>query len=441
MFHVHQCFNAVGHGTFFNGLVFDGLNESSFTWVYDCGSKRKTKINQEITNLDQWELWPEEIDLLVLSHFDDDHVNGVERLLQTRKVRVLALPYMDIGHILAGAASVNTDPCSASTATFQIDPVGWLQSRGLGGQVNTILMVQGGGPDDENPQPDRNAAPLPGGPDNLNREIDEPARTARRTASPHPSNRQTSNHGKGSTPSVLNWQHGTPTMANQLPFELMFFNAKQPDLFHQDKTGNLVARRSHRPLSDVQADVDAIVKRYRLNDLSRQPRKKWRDALRGVYDKHFGTSSQQRNNISLCLLARPIDFELCFCTYFYRYGITTWYPRPLNTKAFAHTNIERGGTLLLGDLRINKATLSEMQAHFGIRRWKDIGTVQVPHHGSEHSWEPGSAAAFSPELFVHCVPDSSPHHPHTNVRKDLWPIACVHEANYQRGVAIDYHLI
>ena len=91
MIHVHQCFNAVGHGTFFNGLAHDDERAESFSWIYDCGSKRTTRIDQELTSLEGWEKWPEEVNLLVLSHFDDDHVNGVERLLRSRRVRILAL--------------------------------------------------------------------------------------------------------------------------------------------------------------------------------------------------------------------------------------------------------------------------------------------------------------------------------------------------------------
>ncbi|MGE4050192.1 MAG: MBL fold metallo-hydrolase [Piscinibacter sp.] len=108
-------------------------------------------MGQEITGLERWAQRPEDVDLLVLSHFDDDHVNGVERLLSSRRVRVLALPYLDIGHRLAGAGSVSSEACSASTAAFQLDPVAWLHSRGLSGQVDTLLLVQSGRREDGDP--------------------------------------------------------------------------------------------------------------------------------------------------------------------------------------------------------------------------------------------------------------------------------------------------
>lgn len=429
MIHIHQCFNAVGHGTFFNGLAFDEQRESSFSWIYDCGSKRTTRIDQEIMCLEGWESWPEEIDLLVLSHFDDDHVNGVERLLKSRKVRVLALPYMDVGHRLAGAASVSTDPCSASTAVFQLDPVAWLQSRGLAGQIDTVIMVQGGPRGDGDPPVDGRAVPLPGSPGDNHRVREDPADTKGTEVSP------VTRAGRATAPRMVLWRHTASTMASGIPLELMFFNATQPDLFYKDGTGMLVARRSRRAISVVQADVDIIARRYGLHDLSRQPSRGWRDALRAVYVKHFGNSSQQRNNISLCLLVRPRGLDVEDCSFFRRHDVSPLTPQHLVS------NINKTGTLLLGDLRIDSATLAEMQAHFGMARWVDIGTVQVPHHGSKHSWETGAAAVLGPERFIHCVPDASSHHPHRSVDDDLSPVAAVLRADYRAGVAIDYHFV
>lgn len=429
--HVHQCFNAVGHGTFFNGVACYGEYANSFSWIYDCGSRRTTRIDQEITCLESWEQWPEEVDLLVLSHFDDDHVNGVERLLRSRRVRTLALPYMDIGHSLACAASVSTDPCSASTAAFQIDPIGWLQSRGLAGQVDTVLLVQGGPRGDNDPPVDGEAVPLPGGPEgNL---IGRDTRPDTNGAALF--HRASATKGTGNTataPRSVLWRHAAATVAHGIPLELMFFNATQPDLFRNDGSGGLLARRSRRPTSNVQADVDLVMRRYGLQDLSRPPKRGWRDALRAVYVKHFGSSSQQRNNISLCLLVRPLGLKAERCSIFRHRDICC------STRRRRVSIIEKAGTLLLGDLRIDGATLAEMQAHFGPARWADLSTVQVPHHGSRHSWEPGAAAVFGPDRFIHCIPDASSHHPHKSVNDDL-SATVVLRADYRDSVVIDYH--
>ncbi|WP_139133054.1 hypothetical protein [Pandoraea sp. ISTKB] len=435
MINVHQRFNSVGHGTFFNGFAFEMGRVNEFSWIYDCGSKRTTRLDQEITRFDECWQAPEEIDLLVLSHFDDDHVNGVERLLKSRKVRNLALPYMDIGQRLACAAAIDSDSSSASTASLQLDPVAWLHAHGLADQVTTVLMVQGGTRDDDDPPIDAPPAPLPSSPTADEPFQNEKGHSSERAHGPrHP---LMNAHGTSiaTGPQLLTHKHTRSVGALGLPLELMFFNATQPDLFRHDATGMSVARRSHCEISVVQSEVDKISRSYGLYDLSRKPRKGWRDALRAVYVKHFGNSSQQRNNISLCLLVRPYAIRIGYFAVAENFDEHHFFydGKILNTN--------KAGTLLLGDLRIDAGTLEEMTAHFGLTRWASIGTVQVPHHGSKHSWESGAAAAFSAELFVHCIPDSSSHHPHKSVEDDLNSVATVLRADYRTSVVINYWYI
>lgn len=217
------------------------------------------------------------------------------------------------------------------------------------------------------------------------------------------------------------WQHFWPASSAGLSLEWTFFNAEQLDMFHYDPHGSRLARRSKASLSQVRAGVTFVVENFGLADLSKPPRKKWRDALRAIYVKHFGDSSQQRNNISLCLLVRPRDPNVSPCRIFQERGA-------------ANMRINgRAGVLCLGDLRIDQATLAQMTSHFGLVRWSSIACVQVPHHGSRHSWEQGAAPTFAPDRFVHCVPDTSTHHPHQLVSDDLASF-CVTSANYQRRV-------
>ena len=126
---VRQEFQAVGHGTFFAGIAWrlDGCG-TVFRWVYDCGSKRTKRIATAIGALPHGF---EQIDLLVISHFDDDHINGIEELIRTRRVCRLALPYLDFPQRLAQAASIEGEVTSCSTALFQLDPLGWLARKGV----------------------------------------------------------------------------------------------------------------------------------------------------------------------------------------------------------------------------------------------------------------------------------------------------------------------
>ena len=72
----------VGHGAFFTEQFFhEGFENPIFNVVYDCGSLTSTilegKINETFVSNDH-------IDLLFISHFDKDHVNGLNILAKGR---------------------------------------------------------------------------------------------------------------------------------------------------------------------------------------------------------------------------------------------------------------------------------------------------------------------------------------------------------------------
>ncbi|MNF96897.1 hypothetical protein D3C84_797050 [compost metagenome] len=94
-------------------------------------------------------------------------------------------------------------------------------------------------------------------------------------------------------------------------------------------------------------------------------------------------------------------------------------------------------SLWLGDLKVDAATLRSMREHYGVKRWSSLSAVQVPHHGSRHSWEVGNAAKFAPDLFIHCVPDASKLHPHAYVESDLRDFNVL-RADYRYGVSIRF---
>jgi hypothetical protein len=413
-------FHAVGHGTLFSGLISNRSN-TNFSWMYDCGSKRTKRLTETIDILNKWTHWPPEIDLLVLSHFDDDHVNGVEELLSTRKVRWLALPYLDVAQKLAQAAAVSGNSTSLSTAMFQLNPEGWLASRGLSDRVSSILLVQGG----DRPEDIGDIRFLP--------ELLQPTdkNNKHNAREQELLQMQEIKLGLQKKHQTLVWNHHQPMIVKDLSFELMFFNSRQSNLFKTNAAGQKTAKRSGVLLSVVQADISSIVSNYRMNNLS-TPRREWRDALKKCYERHFGSSSQDRNNISLCLLTRPIaEKYVCPCSIYCREL------EPMTARCACSSALRRRpGLLCLGDLRIDVDTRSEISTHFG-SRWSQIGVVQVPHHGSQHSWEKGNAKALNPECFIHCIPSESKNHPHSSVVADLANHK-VYIADYEKSIQFPY---
>ncbi|AYL83199.1 hypothetical protein [Pseudomonas syringae] len=429
-----QFFHPVGHGTFLTGVAWSPTGEASFTWAYDCGSKRRTLTRAAIRDLSESgryliESKTKRFDLLVLSHFDDDHVNGVELFLETWSVKWLALPFLDLPARLAQAAGLVGGPCSDSTALFQIAPTKWLASRGLSQQVETILQVNGGPPPDDQGNPDEiPGEPRPSPKEGDNVEGDGEYRPILERYRPLSNGKSTDLNEKvqpSTAPSNAD-DHAMATLSHSTPFsavgggiEFMFYNSDQPDVSVVNSKGERAARRSKVALTQVEVEIEDIVKRYRIGVPGGKPKPNWREELRKIYDRHFGYSGIARNNISLCLMSRLVTFSEDLCARCSRNG----QPRCVCVSA----------SLMLGDLKVDSATSSSMRRHFGEHRWIRLAAVQVPHHGSQHSWEIGSASTFDAQMYVQCVPDVSPYHPHKTVEVDL-ASDVVKTANYQKGV-------
>lgn len=250
-YHVHQCFHAVGHGTFMTGVVI-GKDENAFSWVYDCGSKSSNAMGSALARTASWSVWPDRINMLVLSHFDDDHVNGLqEDLLKQCEVDFLILPFSEWQQRVRDVAVGGLKGISASTAQLQLSPITWLQSKDLTAKVGTLLLVRGGSSEQ---QEDREPMRLPTGtnPNELGgdrqRQDSLEQRELRMVASTHVAG-----------PTVQVMQHGTPVHPDGFPMEFMFYNAevsgKDLDIIKTAHTGDLISKRSRLPLHEVRKEI------------------------------------------------------------------------------------------------------------------------------------------------------------------------------------------
>ncbi len=126
-------FHNIGQGLFYSGLLNkkDSKNHAIFSFVYDCGTySSMTFLKSEIDSFKR--LLPtneRKLDLLVISHLHDDHVNGLEYLLKGIKVDTVVMPYIDGG--LKSLPLIESAGNSDFLRTFYLDPVRWLASRGV----------------------------------------------------------------------------------------------------------------------------------------------------------------------------------------------------------------------------------------------------------------------------------------------------------------------
>jgi hypothetical protein len=440
--HVHQRFHAVGHGTFLTGLVFPEHSMTggpeTFCWVYDCGSKSSKALKNALDRTGKLAHWPESIDMLVLSHFDDDHVNGLEDLLKKQKVKCLVLPFSEWQQRLREVAVGGTKGISASTAQLQLDPVGWLASRDLRSSVGTLLLMRGGtaGPEDAPLDP----APLPLDPDS---KIDRNAKSAEHLTELRMG---TINGATSGSPAIQVLSHRKPIRVGSLPMDFMFFNAELDGSslgIIETVGGVMVAKKSKLPLSMVRQQVNTAIANLNLaGGISVLPTN-WRAQLKACYEQHFGSTGQAKNNISLCLYVAPLsgdrNVSRCgiFSNRFPSGAVHTAQKHVADHKLGAPIELLRPAVLYTGDLKLDNAVIDAMESHFGGDRWAKIGVTQVPHHGSTHSWQSGNANQLAPSTFVHCASGSAAH-PHPTVTADLAGQR-VFTADYKSSVTLEYH--
>ncbi|MBK7866774.1 MAG: hypothetical protein IPJ75_07160 [Ignavibacteriales bacterium] len=86
------CFHPVGQGCFYTGSFSTGKGPI-FNFVYDCGTKSKSIFLQSEIEKFKSTINNKTIDLIIISHFDKDHISGVVQLLDGFHCKNLIIPY------------------------------------------------------------------------------------------------------------------------------------------------------------------------------------------------------------------------------------------------------------------------------------------------------------------------------------------------------------
>lgn len=100
-----RTFHPVGHGAFYTERFYDEHNQNVANIVFDCGRFEAAK---EHWSSQLYKSWIEdyvknrsglascdEIDILFISHFHTDHINGIDYLLRNYTVKKVVLPAID----------------------------------------------------------------------------------------------------------------------------------------------------------------------------------------------------------------------------------------------------------------------------------------------------------------------------------------------------------
>ena len=393
----HYQFHPVGQGLFASGCLYKSKTpDPEFLWVYDCGSVTFTGAqwwDGQIQRLKQFAHYRPDLELLALSHFDDDHISGVTALLHRFNVNMLLVPYVPLWRRLMVAFGANHQG-DTDVMNYFVDPVSFLRTRG---QIDHVVLV----PPSRGEGPPIASVPIETekGPWAANADI--------KRLDP-------------SDPLVI--EFGTK---DDLGLELL-------------PSGGRITVRGlwefcpyNKPLFRVppqlalfRTSVDQL--RDDLIHAGPNERQPALTALKRVFDQTFGASGAARNRISLYLYGGPIYPSWRASKLLTQHGdYLPPYPRrqPCYHRVHAHAPGVSGkcSVLYSGDGFLNsEVSFRHIHGYLGLERMTRLGAYQVNHHGARGNWHPNLARKLDPRVSVFSSdPARGPtNHPHPEVSQD-----------------------
>lgn len=400
-------FHPVGQGVFSSGMIkpTDGSSKC-FWWVFDCGThlvKHRVRRDDEIENLAAMIGTPSagrrpRIDLIFISHFDKDHVNGLLKLLERFEVGRLVIPFIPLHKRLVIAFSGNSPQQPQPWQLFTLAPSLFVQDRGYI-QIDRLTVVLPSG--SEGPSDNNDSAPRPWDEDPV--EIVPPP-----VEPPAEINEFDNLSGTGVQ---IDWLTQGASLRVGSAWEFVPYNDPATVI-----RASLGFRQSAKVLADqiVKAPCDMT-------------RKAIKAQIVGLYGQHHGITPPEKNLISLFVYAGPLFKPKLMqlirlhphpwrLPYFkQRYFVGMAGNSKCKPKRVVHAVLYTGDGFLKSTRQ-----LSDMLSYFGPARIQRAKVVQVMHHGSRSSWHSGVATALAPEYSIFCAYQHGLYfHPHTDVWDDF----------------------
>lgn len=370
----------VGQGLFSSGKIALPNNQE-FVWVYDCGSaNQKTILNNAIHSMKQV-YQNDVIDLLVISHFDKDHIKGLPELLKNRKVKYWLLPYYPLWQRLFIALSLNFKPDS-DEFNFCLNPAKFIVEHysEYFSEACTLLFV----PAQESTE-----------------QIMESNDVERHFSYQVPNEEYLED--------IL----GLPTSLT-----IKFLDIYRPAIFNGVEIVPYNIALTNLPnkptnLAQFSQDVNEIIQ-------NTQPTALKIASLTKLYDYNF----KQRNCISLFLYIgktalhdanNSVNICRSLADFSYTSQIQTHDWGILMTKS---------ALLYTGDGELKTPSqFQHLSDVLGSCRMINIFALQVPHHGSRNNWFVGLADLIKPQVSIFNADPTNRryNHPHAEVVKDFLP--------------------
>ena len=380
-----QCeFWNVGQGLFSSGRIQMG-DALAFHWVYDCGTSSSQKLIQNAVNKYNFDKNHRNIDLLVLSHFDKDHISGVKELLKNgRKIKRWVVPYYPLWQRLVIASFLDIQPDDEEWGFYQ-NPIQYFKTYFAEELKKTKFLLL---PEKENESEISISLEPSDFDDVLSFETTEKL--------------SDEFDNLGQNVHWLNPDKALLLRKGEEQFEFVLYNVPF----------NLLAKVPTN-LTAFQKQVKQIIQSHQSNSTDPTP------ALKTLYTLAFGNGSKNKNIISQYLYIRnikPPSFWGMGNNHIFDVSIGNE-----NEIAVIPKDKTKNAILYTGDAFLNDLSLlTDLTQSLGVERMARIYCLQVPHHGSKHNWQQGLANIFSPCISVFSADSQRRNgHPHGEVLKDF----------------------
>ena len=382
----------VGQGLFSVGRL-RWHDTHTLTWVYDCGTlSDRILLKSAVAEFDKWHAGP--IDLVALSHFDQDHVNGICDLIGKHPVRILLLPYVIYSERVRMALAAGIQPSDPFLAFFT-DPAAYFL-RQFPDRIERVLFVPpsawGASRGQDNDLEDSDGPVPADGVSGSRTGAADDERLTYDTGKPDP------DEDGGVRPIAASgnrvaWLRPDSVLRVGKLWEFVPYN-------------DAVRQREGQPL-----DLDAVKEFMQL------PNESTLANVRSAYERTYGSNYVVRNRISLFLYAGPQDTSQARSMWTrQRYEV---FHNDLPPFTFSG---EFPGWLATGDGYLNTPKrLDRLKHHLGRPRIERIKVFQVMHHGARGNWCPAVKDCIKPQIsiFSSDCRDAKSKHPHHDVWWDF----------------------
>ena len=329
---VIRTFHPVGQGAFFSERFYEeGNPQAKYNIVYDCGTswgtitKAKKVVSQAFDKEDT-------IDYLFISHLDYDHVSLVETLIDTveRKVRNIILPLINKNEVII-SISLNYISNHFETVKFLNRILGYIDDNNKNRSNINIAFVGG---DDGN-------------------SVDKTKTLA--------SGKEIILHKNQDEPDWVLIPHNMSMRARRR--ELV----KRLDKMLAETDFNKEAEKSGLPfVRSGETLLNQLMEEEYFAGIIKN--KKLRNAIKSAYEKTAGGVNEN----SLLLYSGPAKDSIPY---------KIW---PIQHFIYRHVITLKAGCLYTGDSDCN---VKEWRNGMYSSVWENIGTIQLPHHGSVKSFD------------------------------------------------------